>query len=410
MAISGRAFLRQILVYFGQFRGFNKDIKLFLFTNALASVVIGLSSIIQPLYLGALGYDSAEVGLLLGASGIMSVLVLFPAGVVADRYGRKKVLILSIVTYAVSFVFYAVFTEFFLLLLGSIVMGVSWGTYIGPSNAILTDKTTLDQRNYVFSLYSFLSASAIIIGSLLAGTTDLVTSSLRQTNLEAFRTMFWVAVAITFACIPALFFVRETPFKKHSKGTFSISSWRIIGILSIVNGLIGFGAGVFIPLLPIYLSSKFLATKAEIGILFAVSNAAMAVANLLAPKLSERIGQVGAIALTQGMSVIPLVLVPSSRIFYEAELLYVTRTGLMNMSSPILNAYTMSMVSRDERASVSGMTTMAWNGLNAVGTAASGVLMDVYLDLPFHVGSFFYAFSTILFWAYFSRRHQNPME
>ena len=121
----------------------------------MASVVIGLFSIIQPLYLGFLGYNSAEVGLLLGTSGITSILVLFPAGVVADRYGRKNILILSIVIYAISFVFYAGFTDFFLLLLGSIFMGVSWGIYIGPSNAILTDKTNLDQRNYVFSLYSF---------------------------------------------------------------------------------------------------------------------------------------------------------------------------------------------------------------------------------------------------------------
>ena len=410
MAGSARETLKQVYAYFSQFRGFDRGIKLLFMTSFFTSVVSGLSSIIQPLYLNGLGYDPVVIGVLLGASAVMSVLVLFPAGVVADRYGRKRVLILSIVANAFAFIIYATLTDFASLLLASALIGVSWGTYIGPSNAILTDKTRLKERSYVFSLYSFLSAFAMIIGSLLAGATDLTASALHQTPLEAFRTMFWIAVGITLISLPELFFVREASSTKRGVGISTVRSWRLIGLFSVVNGLLGLGAGAFIPLLPLYLSSKFETTTVEIGVLFAISNAAMGVANLLAPKLSERIGQVTAIALTQGLSVIPLMLIPSSGVFYSAALLYVMRTALMIMCTPILNAYTMSMVSRDERASASGVITMAWNGAFAAGTAASGILMGIFLDLPIYVGSLFYALATILFYAYFRRTQQNPVE
>lgn len=410
MARSARVVLSQIHAYFSQFRGFNRDIKLLLTINFFASVVMGLSSIIQPLFFDALGYDSAVVGVLLGVSALVSVLVLVPAGLIADRYGRKSVLFFSILTYALGFVIHAISTDFLSLLIASGFIGVSWGTYIGPSNAILTDKTGLKERNFVFSFYSFLSASAIIIGSLLAGATEVATSVLGQAPLEAFKTMFWAAAVFTLICLPVLSLVKEAPPTRHRKGALTIRSWRLIGAFSIVNGLVGFGAGAFIPLLPLYLSSKFSANKAEIGILFAFSNAAMGVANLLAPKLSERIGQVTTIALTQGVSVIPLLLIPSSGAFHVAALLHIVRTALMNMSAPILNAYTMSTVSRDERASASGVITMAWNGANAAGTAASGVLMALYLDFPIYAGSLFYVMSTVFFYAYFQGKRQGLVE
>ena len=83
---------------------------------------------------------------------------------------------------------------------------------------------------------------------------------------------------------------------------------------------------------------------------------------------------------------------------------------MMIMCSPILNAYTMSTVSRDERASASGVITMAWNGANAAGTAASGVLMALYLDFPIYAGSLFYVMSTVFFYAYFQGKRQGLVE
>lgn len=396
--------MTRFTAYFNQFKGFDRDLKLLLLSSFFTSIVIGLSGIIQPLYLSALGYDSAEVGALLGTSALISVAVLLPAGVVADRYGRKNILILSISAYAVAFGIYAIFTNFQSLFIASTLIGISWGTYVGPSSAFLTDKTNKTERSYVFSLNSFLAAFAIILGSLLAGATDSVGSILQQTSVEAFRTMFWIAVGLTLVALPELLVIHEASFIKRRKGVVAFKSWRLIGLLGAVNGLIGFGAGTLIPLLPLYLRSKFLATDVEIGVLFAVSNAAMGVANLFAPRLSEKIGPVVTITFTQALSMLPLATIPFLTAFSWVAVMYVARTALMNMSTPILTAYTMSVVSSDERASTSGVITMAWNGTYAIGTMLSGILMRIHLDFPFYGSLLFYTLSSIIFYMCFRGR------
>jgi MFS family permease len=252
--------LGRLMGYFGQFRGFNRDVKLVLLSGCFASVVVGLSSIIQPLYLSALGYDSAEVGALIGVSALTSVLALFPAGVIADRYGRRNILVFSMIAYALAFTLLAIYSDVLPLLVASALIGVSWGTYIGPSNALLTDRSALRERTYVFSLYSFLGAFSIIAGSLLAGATSPLASALHQNIQATYRTLFWIGALITLASLPFIMIIREPPTLKH-ESILTIRSWRLVGSLSIVNGLIGFGAGSFVPLLPLYLQSKFMATE-----------------------------------------------------------------------------------------------------------------------------------------------------
>lgn len=117
--------LGRVIAYLGQFRGFNRDVKLVLLSNCFASAVVGLSSIIQPLYLSSLGYSSAEVGALIGTSALTSVLALFPAGVIADHYGRRNILVFSMFAYALSFALLAVYSDILPLLTASALIGVS---------------------------------------------------------------------------------------------------------------------------------------------------------------------------------------------------------------------------------------------------------------------------------------------
>ena len=66
----------------------------------------------------------------------------------------------------------------------------------------------------------------------------------------------------------------------------------------------------------------------------------------------------------------------------------------MNMAAPVFTAFMMSTVREDERASVSGLATTAWNGMNATSTVASGFLMDVALNFPVYICVLCYTLST----------------
>ncbi len=390
--------LRQVLDYFRRFGGFSRDIRLLLAVGFVTSLTIGLSDMTLPLYLRSLGHSPDVIGLMLGTSALTSFVVLLPAGILADRYGSKRVLIMSILAYSCGFVVYATLTAFPFLLVASILIGFSWGSYIGPWNTILTERSTDEERSYVFSSNSFLSALGVFAGYLLGGSTETLGLILRLSTEGVFRSVLFAAFLLVLVCLTILFMLREEPVLSPRQRVLQITSWRFIGFLSVVNILIGFGAGTLIPLLPLYLSAKFLATEASIGVLLALSSVTTGIANLLAPRLSEKIGDIATITLTQGAAIMPLILIPCSGAFPILATLYVIRTTLMNMSSPIMSTYTVNGLSKEERASALGLTTMSWNGAYAIGTMVSGILMSVNLDLPIYNSAVFYALSSVLFY------------
>ena len=390
--------LRQVLDYLGRFGGFGRDARLLLALGFFISITIGLSDMTLPLYLRSLGYSPDVIGLMLGTSAFTSFVVLLPAGILADHYGNKRVLIMSILAYSCGFAVYATLAAFQFLLVASILIGFSWGSYIGPWNAILAERSRDEDRSYVFSFNSFLSALGVFAGYILGGSTETLGLILQLSTEGVFRNMFFAAFLSALVCLTMLCVLREKSVPRPRQRVLQITSWRFIGFLSVVNILIGFGAGTLIPLLPLYLSVKFLATEASIGVLLASSSVTTGVANLLAPRLSEKIGDIATITLTQCAAILPLILIPYSGAFPISATLYVIRTTLMNMSSPTMSTYTVNGLSKEERASALGLTTMSWNGAYAIGTTVSGAMISVNLDLPICNSAAFYTLSSVLFY------------
>lgn len=391
--------MRGFTAYLRRFTGFQREVKLLLLSTAIAYIVLGLSSVTQNLYLRSAGYPSATIGLLVGVSTIVSTVCLFPAGVLADRYGKVRLLAVSFVTFTLSFLVYTLFEELTMLTASSVLMGLSFATYSAPFTALLAEKTEPGRREYAFSLNTFLFSACNIVGNLLAGVTPIFATFV-QSPSTAYRMTFAIATALAaVAFVPMLFVRRDT--RPQSARIITIRSWPLVSRFILINALIGLGAGFFIPLLQVYLSAKFAATDDLIGLLYAVSNAIMSLGTLATPYLCERLGVVPTVTLTQGASVAPLLLMTTTSSFPFAAAYYAVRSTLMNMSTPVFTAFMMSSVGGDERASVSGLATTAWNGMNAASTVASGFLMDAALDLPVYLCGLSYTLSTVLFYLCF---------
>ena len=392
---------KDALDYLHGFVGFNRDVKLILASNTFIAVQYGIFYVAQTLYLNTLGYDSATIGFLVGLTTIFSTLFLIPSGILADRISKKWILVASSLTYLITFIIYAFFEAFPYLLLASLLSGFSLGTYVAPFTALIAEKVESATRSYVFSISAFLFAFGSLIGSFLAGfTKEMFESLLHLPPISSYKLIFWISVAFATASLLPLILIEEQRDQSKTKWHV-IKSWEIMVKFSLVNGLIGLGAGLFVSLLPLYLNVKFSASDIEIGVLFAVSNAIMGFSYFVAPKLMEKIGPVKATVFAQTPSILVLLLVPFSSNFVVAALLLTVRSVLMNFATPIIATYTMDLAVREERALVSGITTMAWNGANALGTMLAGQFMEMYLDLPVFLCSIFYAMSIPLFYVFF---------
>ena len=76
------------------FEVLNRDLKLILACNLVGSFGDGLYAYLLPVYItGTLKANSVEVGILYAVMSLSTALTLLLAGMIADRYDRKKIMI-----------------------------------------------------------------------------------------------------------------------------------------------------------------------------------------------------------------------------------------------------------------------------------------------------------------------------
>lgn len=387
--------------YLNRYRGVTRETQLLLATTFLSSIPLGIIYVIQPLYLKSLGYPPPSIGLLLGIASISSTVFMIPGGIMADYFGQKKMLIVSIIAYVIYLAIFGVSSDFCLLSLASFLSGFSWGTYAAPFTALLAKNAGPDKGSYVFSFHSSLFTGSIIIGNLSVGLVDVLGEFFQMIPFTSYKILFLMGAILSFISIIPPLKLTEKASSKKVNHVLKLKSWKNVKKFATVNFLNGFGAGLFIPFLPLYMKLRYSASDALIGTALATSNAVIAIAFLASPSLVERIGNVKTIVVTQGLSIIPLLMTPLPLEFNIFILLYSIRAVLMNMASPIFTAYMMSNVEESERASVSGITATTWTGGSAASSIIAGYVMGVSLDLPVYLCSIFYLLATALFYLFF---------
>src|ERR1700730_9630441 len=72
---------------------FQRNAGLYLISNALSGITVGIFLVLYNLYLVSLGYGADFIGLLLFIGTIGAGIAIFPAGLCVDRFGGKAILI-----------------------------------------------------------------------------------------------------------------------------------------------------------------------------------------------------------------------------------------------------------------------------------------------------------------------------
>lgn len=85
----------------------------------------GLWLHIQPLYLSSLGATPQQTGFILGGAGLARLLVMLPAGLLADRYGARQVMLPGWFLGMIGVVVIAGASNFYLLAVGFFLYGTS---------------------------------------------------------------------------------------------------------------------------------------------------------------------------------------------------------------------------------------------------------------------------------------------
>ena len=366
---------------------------------------LGFYEVAIAVFLPLEGLAITDVGAILTTFGLAAVACSIPFSILSDRYGRKMLMFVGALLSMPVTIIPGLTSNFFILEISALVGGAAEAMYISTWNAYLADATPVHARTVTFSLSFVVFTMSAGLGSFLPAIFPLLPLDF----LEAHRIAF-VALGLLGLLTPLAVFRWGIEIKptRSRRGILPRKSLRILAKFSTANLMVALGAGLIIPLIPTWFYLRFSVTDAFSGPVVAVSSILMGLAAIASPSIAKRTGLVVGIVVTQLASTLFLLATPFSPTASIAALVYVIRSMLMNMSSPLLDSLLMNLVAQDERATASALNAVVWRVPNAASTVlGAAVLSAGNLNLPFYLCTILYVASITLFYTLFRRVEQK---
>ncbi len=405
--------------------GYDRNVYIILFFTLGKGLQLSIAGLVTGLYAYSLGFDKTFVGFLVGVPAMGSLLASIPTGLLADRLGRKPLILIGSLLNPLALVALGLSTRAPELLVASFLNGVFSDAYWVTSLPILTESTRDDQRVGVLAANNFLMLGVGALGSLLAGgVTELAAGMLGVSPLSTVPLRFGLLIAAlaTFVPVLPLLWLRESrPARRIAVGsgalagtlqpdmivaletaagtptaseaslapsaeTSSVAASAVVdpptraGVIALFTKLLipdvlyVTGSGATLALLTVYFTLNFHLNPAQLGLFLSVEGVIGGATAFIAPRLVRRWGKLRTATTVQYLSV-PVVLgIGFAPIFPLAASAEVTRNALRGLFDPTYAAFTMEQVSARYRATLSGFYSVTWSVGFTVGSACAGWL------------------------------------
>ncbi|MDP3047712.1 MAG: MFS transporter [Chloroflexota bacterium] len=346
---------------------------------------------VLPLFTATLGVDDATLGLIASVSAATGVLVGFPAGVLSDMVGRRRVMLLGILLFAVTPLLYLFVTTPGQLVVVRIIHGAGTAILNPVVMAVVAETYSADRGErmaWYSSIYQVGRFVAPTAGGLLIVGHD-------------FTWVFIVSAMSGFLALLAFFALKTTSGSTgtttHSARAASwanglrrmgselrlVTSHRGILLTSLMEAAQYFSIGAVETFLPLYLISVGFSAW-EIGPIFTAQLVATAIAKPGLGRLSDRLGRRRFIAagLLVGASAVAAMPVTTN---YWAVL---ALSSLFGVTVAAVTGCTSALVSDFSRSSAYGSSLGILNSIKDVGHGA-GPAVAGFLVMSWSYGSAF---------------------
>jgi predicted MFS family arabinose efflux permease len=376
-------------------------------------------SVVLVLYLTAIGLDGFRVGVVLAATLLGDALISLLLTTRADRFGRRRTLLIGAGLMVLAGVVFAISQDFWVVVVSATIGVISpSGNEVGPFLAIeqasLSHVVGDERRTTAFGWYTVAGALATACGTLAAG---LVVQSLLGSGvatIDAYRAVIVAYALAGFVLAGVFFFLTpaiETPTPSRGSRFGLHRSQGVVLRLSMLFALDAFAGGFVIQsLVAFWFSTHWGLQPAVLGGILFVANVLAAGSALAATWLAHRIGLIETMVYTHLPSNVLLILVPFMPTAWLAALVFFLRMSISQMDVPTRQSYTMAVVDPDERSAAAGITGIARTlGVGVSPFIAAPLAASVaYTAVPFVIaGSLKIVYDLLVFRAF---RHVRPPE
>ncbi|WP_019178245.1 MFS transporter [Methanomassiliicoccus luminyensis] len=343
----------------------------------MEAVTYGLIVPVVPSYAYSLGASDLEVGIIFATYPAAQMVSMMPIGILSDRYGRSRFIVLGLVAMAASTLAFAMSTEKWELVLTRGLQGLASSCTMTAGLALVSEKAASGSMGGSLGIVTATQGGGYVAGPVMGGL-------LMEWGGYALPFLVTTTVVIAVAVF-AYFALRSVD--EEGRGRIAPSRglpWRklfrdrtvLSAVLVIVAWAVGFG--FLEPAYAVYLPERFAANAVMVGVFFAAVSIPYAFSQPLFGRLSDRIGRkwpmiVSSIVYAMLFS---LLVVPDD---------FVATTGvgaLMGLSQGILFATSLplliSALGRIEQGT-EGMATGLYNTCFAVGIVAGLMAFGLFI-------------------------------
>ncbi len=354
----------------------------------------GFVSVILVLYLAETGLSGTGIGAILTATLAGDILVSLWITMIADRMGRKKMLLLGALLMVLAGIVLLVTHNPIWITIAAIIGIISpSGNEIGPflsiEQAALVQLVPDKRRTAVFGWYNLAGSFATAAGALAGGWLAQV---LQESGFSAFESYRYIMAG--YAGCGMVLFLLFSLLSKDSEVSPIVApgtdrppksiiglhqSKKIVFRLSSLFALDAFAGGFVVQsMIAWWFHARYGIDEGMLGSIFFGANLLAGFSALLATRIADRIGLVNTMVFTHIPSNIFLCLVPLMPNLWLAITVLLLRASISQMDVPTRQSYTMAVVNPDERTAASGVTNVA----RSVGAAVSPVLGGLLMTDP----------------------------
>ena len=249
----------------------------------------GLFFNFQPIYLKSLGSDEQQIGLILGAFGAAMAITHIPAGRLADRIGRRPLLLAAWIVGLASTIVMALARELPIFVAGMLIYGLT-AFVASPLSSYVTAARGKWSVTTALSLTTVTFNAGMILGPITGGWIG---------DNFGLRTVYFVAAGFFAISTICILFIQKQPLDRHDPETPPpglLKNFRLMSYIGIVAFAV-FAMYLAQPLTPNFLEDVRGLSLSNVGIIFTFG----ALGNALLALFLSRAKPYGGFILAQGM-------------------------------------------------------------------------------------------------------------
>ncbi|PVH85950.1 MFS general substrate transporter [Cadophora sp. DSE1049] len=384
-------------------------------------MAFGTVALILALFFSELKFSDTYIGLFMTLTLLGDVLLSVLLTAIADRVGRRRVLIGGSIMMICSGAMFALFENYWILLFAAVVGVVSatggdFGPFRAIEESILSSLTGPNTRADVLSWYVTVATLGQSMGTESGGRVIHYLQHLDGwTLLGAYHAVFWVysGIGLLNLIFMALLSdkceiqkaeettkeeaeilldddeslemeevgrqsLEQQPKEDQKQRLFSQISpetrsamyklWFLLIIDSLADGMTPYTLTTY------YMDQKFHMEKSTLGDVVSISYFLSFISTIFASPLCRRLGLVNTMVFTHLPSSAAVLFFPLPSSLALTVILLMIRTGLNNMDQAPRAAFIAAVVKPEERTAIMGITSMLRTLASAAGPTVTGVL------------------------------------